>query len=43
MTQKAPGKFYCKGMNLIEIMHMFPNDRTAEKWFELQRWEGTTN
>lgn len=41
MARKAPGKYYRKGMTLIDIMKMFPNDETAETWFELQRWDGT--
>ena len=35
---KAPGKYYRKGISLIELMDMFPDDATAEQWFEKQRW-----
>ena len=38
MARKAPGKHYRKGITLIEVMRMFPDDTTAEKWFETQRW-----
>ena len=38
MTHKAPGKHYRKGMSLIEIMDLFPDDETAEKWVEDTRW-----
>ncbi len=40
MARKAPGKYYRKGMTLIDIMKMFPDDSTSEKWFESQRWDG---
>ena len=35
---KAPGKNFRKGISLIEIVEMFPDDLTAETWFEEQRW-----
>lgn len=35
---KAPGKSFRKGISLIEIVEMFPDDETAEAWFEEQRW-----
>ena len=38
MAYKAPGRHYREGISLIELFHMFPNDETAEKWFEEQRW-----
>ena len=38
MPKKAPGRFYRKGMNLIELLEMFPDDETAEKWFVKCRW-----
>ena len=38
MAYKAPGKSYREGMSLIEIMRMFPDDATAEKWFADERW-----
>ena len=38
MARKAPGKHYRKGITLIEVMRMFPDDATAEKCFETQRW-----
>ncbi len=34
----APGKAFRKGINLIELFEMFPDDATAERWFEEQRW-----
>ena len=39
MKQKAPGKHYRKGITLIELFELFPDDRTAEKWFEQAQWE----
>ena len=37
-SKKAPGKNFRKGISLIEIVEMFPDDETAEAWFEEQRW-----
>ncbi len=37
---KAPGKAYRKGITLKQIMRMFPDDATAERWFVEQRWQG---
>lgn len=39
-TQKAPGKYWRKDLSLREIMEMFPDDSTAEKWFAERRWQG---
>ena len=38
MAQKAPGKSYRKGISLVEITNMFPNDEAAENWITEQRW-----
>jgi len=38
MTKKAPGKFERKGLTIIDLFRMFPDDEAAEKWFEDQRW-----
>lgn len=35
---KAPGKAFRKGLTLIEIVDMFPDDASAEAWFEEARW-----
>ena len=40
MTHKAPGKSHRHGITLPELMRMFPDDATAEKWFSEQRWGG---
>ncbi len=41
-TQKqkgtAPGKYHRKGISWFQILKMFPDDETAEKWFAFQRW-----
>ena len=37
---KAPGKAYRKGITLKQIMQMFPDNATAERWFVEQRWHG---
>ena len=38
MAHKAPGKSFRDGLSLIELFQMFPDDATAERWFEKQRW-----
>ena len=38
MAHKAPGKHYRKGLTLIELTRMFPDDATAERWFVKTRW-----
>ncbi len=36
--QKDPGKSFRKGITLIEVIAMFPDDESAEKWFASMRW-----
>ena len=38
--RKAPGKYWRKGMSLIEVMRMFPDDDAAKAWFADVRWGG---
>lgn len=38
MAQNAPGKHFRKGMSLTQLFAMFPDNQTAEKWFEECRW-----
>ena len=38
MAQKAPGKSDRKGISLVKITDMFPNNEAAEKWIIEQRW-----
>ena len=38
MVQKTPGKSHRKGLSIVEVMRMFPDDATAEKWIEKTRW-----
>jgi len=38
MAKTAPGKHFRKGISIIELFQMFPDDTTAEKWFENNRW-----
>ena len=38
MAHKAPGKSHRKGITLIELTRMFPDDAAAERWFVEQRW-----
>ena len=38
MAQSAPGKHFRKGITLMELFKMFPDDETAEQWFVENRW-----
>ena len=38
MTQQGPGKAYRKGIVIFELMEMFPDEASARKWFEDNRW-----
>ena len=38
MTQKAPGRSHRQGLTVVKLLKMFPDDATAEAWFEEQRW-----
>jgi transposase-like protein len=38
MAHKAPGKHFREGMTLMDIVRMFPDAATAEKWFTDIRW-----
>ena len=38
MTQKAPGRSHRNCMTVMELLDKFPDDATAEAWFEAQRW-----
>ena len=38
MTTKAPGKSFRKGLTLIEVMDMFPDEATATEWIESVVW-----
>ena len=38
MAHSAPGKHYRKGITLVELFQMFPDDATAERWFVQSRW-----
>ena len=35
---KAPGKSHRNGISLVQLFDIFPDDRTAEQWFECNRW-----
>ena len=38
MAQQAPGRSDRKGLTIVQLLRMFPDDETAEAWFEQQRW-----
>ena len=35
---KAPGRSERKGISLLELMEMFPDEKAARRWFETIRW-----
>ena len=38
MTCKAPGKSHRKGITLVELTRLFPDDAAAEEWFASRIW-----
>ena len=38
MSHKAPGKSTRKGLSLVQLTAMFPDDRAAQDWFARCRW-----
>ncbi len=38
MKKQGPGKWFRKGITLIEVIAMFPDDESAERWFAAMRW-----
>ena len=38
MAKRGLGKAHRKGLTVIELFQMFPDDAAAERWFEDQRW-----
>ena len=38
MARKGPGKAHRKGISLVKITKMFPDEEAAEKWIIEQRW-----
>ena len=38
MTQKGPGNYWRKGISLMKVMEMFPDDEAAQQWFASHRW-----
>ena len=43
MAHSAPGKHYRKGLTLVQLVKMFPDDATAEHWFVETRWPDGVN
>ena len=35
---KAPGKNHRQGLTIIELLQLFPDDETACRWMEAERW-----
>ena len=38
MAKQGPGKAYRKGISLVQLLKMFPDNDTARKWYEEQVW-----
>ena len=38
MKHKAPSKNYRKGITIASLLRRFPDNATAQKWFEEKRW-----
>ena len=38
---KAPGRYYRDGLTLLDLFNMFPDEDSAELWFEMDRWGDT--
>ena len=38
MARNAPGKHYRHGLSVVTLLKMFPDNETAERWFEAVRW-----
>lgn len=38
VKHNAPGKSHRKGISLLQLTRLFPDDATAEAWFVEQRW-----
>ena len=38
MATNAPGMHFRKGISLVQLFRMFPDDETAERWFIHTRW-----
>ena len=37
-TARSPGKHYREGVDLIQLIAMFPNEKAATEWFEATMW-----
>ena len=37
-TKKGPGRAHRKGISMVALMKMFPNDEAAMEWFTKARW-----
>ena len=38
MAHNAPGKYFRKGLSVLELTRMFPTDEAASAWVEKIRW-----
>ena len=40
MAQRSSGMNHRKGIIILELYDMFPNEQSTEKWFEQVLWNG---
>lgn len=38
MSMSGPGRCYRRGISLVSLFEMFPDEKSAERWFVEQRW-----
>ena len=38
ITHRGPGKWFRKGISLLDLMKEYPDEATAEQWFVKIRW-----
>jgi len=38
-AKRAPGKAFRKGISMLELAEMFPDEASAQQWFENQIWQ----
>ena len=41
MTKSGPGKSFRKGLTVVQVVRMFPDDEMAERWISECRWGDT--
>lgn len=39
MKNCSPGKSHHEGISMVELLRLFPDDKTSEAWFAERRWK----